>query len=313
MHHFKSRKGFTLVELLVVIAIIGILIGMLLPAVQQVREAARRVQCANQMRQLALGCHNYESSRMNFPAGLLSNPELTSAEKTDPAYGWAVLVLPELEQGSLYQSLSSLSDKFITPTFDGDDSAGNLLRSSILNVFICPSCPMEDINTVRRANQGYAKANYVGIWGDTSSGVRQNYSNDQIDDKEKTTGIFYLNSKTSIGEISDGTTNTFLLGERDGEQILGSSRVRGAALWIGDNAEFINTTCGPTATDGSRILNSVIGNSPGQFVALSSQHPGGANFAIADGSVSFVGDEIDPFVYRAGGTRAGGEVANISF
>ena len=308
MYHFKSRKAFTLVELLVVIAIIGILIGMLLPAVQQVREAARRTQCANQMRQLALGCFNYESSRMHFPAGMLSRQPYDN-EFTAPGFGWGAIILPQLEQDSVFQGLSQISSNFTNPTFSSGDID---FSDTVLSVFLCPSDTMGDLNTVRRGGT-FAKSNYVGIWGDTSSGVNQNYSDDRIASKFKTSGIFYVNSKTSIGEISDGTTNTFLLGERDGNPITGTIRTRGAALWIGDNVEFLNSTCGPTTSNGARTLNAVSNARNPSFVSLGSLHTGGANFARADGSVAFIEDTIEPRIYEAGGTRSGGEVASLVF
>ena len=206
------------------IAIIGILIGMLLPAVQQVREAARRVQCANQMRQLALACHNYESANMHFPAGMQAiRPFDPAAEdRKKPGFGWGAIVLPQMEQSSLFQSLGQISNNFRTPTFsDGTINYGE----TVLSTFLCPSDSMGDINELRNTRT-LAKSNYVGIWGDTSSGLTQNYSDMQIDEGFKTTGIFYVNSRTSIGEISDGTTNTFMLGERDGAPIIGTIRTR---------------------------------------------------------------------------------------
>ena len=314
MRQVKSRKAFTLVELLVVIAIIGILIGMLLPAVQQVREAARRVQCANQMRQLALGCHNYESSHMHFPAGLQARTpfDATGRDFTTNAYGWGAIILPQVEQPAQYQLLSQVSNNFATPqfagTFNGEAYDHNQV---VLGLFLCPSCPMEEINV--RRNQG--KSNYVGVWGDGSLGLG-NFSGQEIADSntQTRTGVLFVNSKVGIGQISDGTTNTFLLGERDGGPILTNTRPRPASVWIGSSAEFINAVCGVANRGAQYNLNGLTtGQNAAYWGAMGSQHGGGANFALADGSVHFINEEISNDNYEAYGTKAGGEVANEAF
>ena len=325
MQQTKLRKAFTLVELLVVIAIIGILIGMLLPAVQQVREAARRVECANKMRQLALGCHNYESAFMHFPAGMLSkqNYTLSDEDNSSAGYGWGAIILPQIEQNSQFQLLSNISDRYTNPAFTGVDSNGNNVSYNqvVLDVFVCPSDSSDLLDTQRNfgsPREDQARSNYAGVWGNRNlasflSG--NDYSNQNIVDREQTSGIFYVNSKTAMGEISDGTTNTFLLGERDGGPVPNSSlnRIRGAAAWIGNNARHLNATCGVTGTGGRYVLNPVgQNNNDSRFSAFASQHAGGANFAFGDGSVHFIEETINPTIYQAGGTRAGGETANLN-
>ena len=144
----QDPKGFTLVELLVVIAIIGILIGMLLPAVQQVRETARRTQCANSMRQLALAMHNYESANSHFPPGIQTiDPSLSCP--TDmmewQSFNWSAIILPFLEQNSQFDILSRLSENFrrprwsgILPDVNGGESTDHARTELVL--FVCPSC-----------------------------------------------------------------------------------------------------------------------------------------------------------------------------
>ena len=316
----RTKRGFTLVELLVVIAIIGILIGMLLPAVQQVREAARRTQCANNMRQLALGCLNYESARMHFPAGVTSKtPYDASADDRTLGFGWGVIILPQMEQANQYDLLGEISDSFKTPSYtDGTVSYNEV----VLPGFICPSCPMEELNTQRAFNgDRLGKSNYVGVWGDQRivklnaagepNGTANDYDAITVAKGGKTDGIFYVNSKTTFGEINDGASNTFLLGERDGAPIQGTTKTRGAALWMGEIARHLNATCGIVNSSGRYVLNQISNNNDGKFAALGSQHSGGANFGLADGSVNFISDVINTDVYMAGGTRSGGEVANV--
>ena len=222
------------------------------------------------------------------------------------AYGWGALLLPQMEQNNVYEQLREVSDNLKTPTFAG---AGFDHNEIVLGTYICPSCPMDDINV--RRNQG--KSNYVGVWGNGSV-IIGNYSDADIDDKLKTTGIFYVNSKTTIGQVIDGTTNTFMIGERDGGMLPGLSadRPRPASVWIGSSAEFINAVAG-VANDGSQfILNGLpTGQNNAYWGGMGSQHSGGGNFALADGSVQFVQDTISNFVYEAFGTRAGGEVASL--
>ena len=309
MHHLKSRKGFTLVELLVVIAIIGILIGMLLPAVQQVREAARRTQCANQMRQLALGCLNYESAHMHFPAGMTSQTPYDTSDANSFGFGWGVIILPQMEQSGQYQLLSDISDNLRTPSYSNGTVSYNEV---VLSTFICPSCPMDELNT-QRSNSGnqLAKSNYAGCWGDNSIFPGRDYTPEMIEQGFKTAGVFYVNSKTSMGEIGDGTTNTFLIGERDGAPILGTTKTRAAALWLGEIARHMNATMGVVNGESRFVLNQISNNNDGKFSAYGSAHAGGANFALGDGSVHFINDTINTVVYAAGGTRNGGEVANV--
>ena len=142
--------GFTLVELLVVIAIIGILIGMLLPAVQQVREAARRIECGNSMRQLALAMHNYESSNMHFPPGIHSrDPNLYTTNEVLNTHGfnWSAIILPFVEQNSQFDILGRLSMNFVEPKWWGtlpgvNGGAWKDHAKAELGLFVCPSCPM---------------------------------------------------------------------------------------------------------------------------------------------------------------------------
>ena len=234
-----KRSAFTLVELLVVIAIIGILIGMLLPAVQQVREAARRTACLNNIRQLGLACLNYENAHMEFPPGQNFNTNLGYSRSTNPVIplttnpeiglqiAWGMFILPFMEQNSLHDQLKSATDNWAQDWRENVDANGNLLVGNVIPAFICPAdvSPDGDNNQywthTDNVDNGvglHSKANYVAcmgaydfispntpstIIGLNTPGLRQS-----------DWGMFGLNSKTNFGNISDGSSNVIALGER---------------------------------------------------------------------------------------------------
>lgn len=329
----NQQLGFTLVELLVVIAIIGILIAMLLPAVQQVREAARRSTCSNKMRQLTLAMHNFESANMRFPAGVISKDiSLGGANSVlwSHGFGWAVVILPQMELESQQAPLRDLSNNFFQPRWWG----GTPFQVHALNIFdhfICPSCPMAPRNPKRGWDQ-HAKSNYVGILGPKGeeelghindlSQISNHQSGPVTTDEQRLAldypGILYVNSRVTMGEIFDGTSNTFILGERDGAELgansFGETFTRAASTWCGvDAVTWIDTNLGPTSADPRWTLNSSVVGWKEQYVALSSSHPGGANFARADGSVAFVPNNINGSVYEAMGDKADGIVTDMNF
>ena len=345
------NQGFTLVELLVVIAIIGILIGMLLPAVQQVREAARRSQCQNQLRQMALGMHNYESSNQHFPSGMLSRTQnpgggtATPQQKLDErGYGWATQILPQLEQQAVFDQCSEASNGLKTPTGVLGTGANAInIYQQILPIFICPSCPMEDLVPVRivmpapqalgkdAPDRAGAKSNYIGVYGNRGlneqSDVGRVTNLSQISSRSGAVGngqpqlnleypgILFLNSETTFGDIVDGSSNTFLLGERDGAPLgvdgAGEEQTRGAGYWCGSHkAQWINECLGSTSSEPDWTLNSASSGFFQQYIPFSSSHAGGANFARADGSVTFVTDEVAGDTYEFMGTKADGEFSD---
>lgn len=324
--NYSRKSGFTLVELLVVIAIIGILIGMLLPAVQQVREAARRITCANNMRQMTLAALNYESAHMAFPPGMKSRDlDYHSSDAALFSHGlnWSCIILPFVEQSATFDSINELSDQQRTPRWWGGSPWTDHAKV-VFSLFHCPSDVMGEFNTVR-ANS-HAKSNYVGVLGhrlDRDLNQITDYSQFAVNQSGPISthdqrvqlrfpGILYFNSKVSFGQISDGTSNTFIVGERDGAPMGvdggGTNRIRGAATWCGANrAGWLNQCLGPTSSDPRFTINSsVIGNTE-RWYAFTSQHPAGANFGRADGSVEFVSETINGAVYEAMGTKAGGE------
>lgn len=271
----RRRCGFTLVELLVVIAIIGILIGMLLPAVQQVREAARRISCTNNLKQIGLALHNYHSSNSEFPPGFT----LANRTSGNGTFGWACFTLPFIEQGNLFNSINP-RDQTQLPSSDLD------LGGAVIPGFICPSSSLPE-----RSGQGFAKCNYVGNQGAENSRAH--------DDG----GIFDDNANYRIADISDGTSNTIMVGEADGSPVETSARADNSfPVWIGApsfegqwHVAFARRSI-LRRGDALRGFNQPHANGvSGDFEAalFSSRHAGGAVFGLCDGSVHFISDTID--------------------
>lgn len=324
-----NKKGFTLVELLVVIAIIGILIGMLLPAVQQVREAARRTQCLNNMRQLGIAAHNYESSRMVFPPGC--NWQTTSSDprrNNNPPIkgdgervGWAAFLLPFLEQNNLEQALNESTNGYTTQwymaTLANGSGGAQLCASQVIPFFICPSDAGGDTNPVLSLASGtedFAKSNYVAIAG--AGGTTPAFMGGaatELDMKSFNTsifsafwGMFGLNSKTTFGNISDGTTNVIMFGERATRDEIGSGRATNirdnvGAVWAGilnANADYRGNNIskdwavfGHMASENAQNWG-INGEDSPRNVA-SSFHAGGANLVRGDASTSFFSDDLN--------------------
>ena len=310
------KAGFTLVELLVVIAIIGILIGMLLPAVQQVREAARRIACGNNARQLALATLNYESANQKFPPAINSEFDRGRLDElpvigrpSDPEdgsqQGWGFFILPFIEQNAIF-------DIYEAATGDGNldwwletDAAGKLVASYVSPSFICPSdaSPDGDFNsalTHQNAPDGqlYAKSNFVPAVG----ALRHQDSDDA--EFANAWGIIATNTRTTFGAILDGSSNTILIGERasrteEESGALPSERVDAfGAIWAGrirnsrrnEQGHFSNDTCvGRLTTDDDSRSWGVNGTRTSDGL-ISSFHSGGGHATFADGSTHFLSD-----------------------
>jgi len=315
----SSRPAFTLIELLVVIAIIAVLIALLLPAVQKIREAAARAKCSNNLKQWALAAHNYHSSNNRFPPGI----NKTSPE-TDRRYNWVVALLPFMEQENVYNRYT-INVKTPPNGWNNNyfDAAGNFGGpdapiARTFDALVCPSdsgMPADGKDTTQSPPQQWALISYKGCAGTVS------YPNGS----QTRDGLLYVNHVGHrIEEISDGTSNTLLLGERlcadpIYDQYTGDKlHYWGWAYYASNAGDVMNGTGVP--------MNFVLPQNfatlpPAQQVALvvqrrsnfGSGHTGGANFALADGSVRFIGNGIPPATFAALGTRAGGEVVNGTF
>jgi prepilin-type N-terminal cleavage/methylation domain-containing protein/prepilin-type processing-associated H-X9-DG protein len=272
----NPRRGFTLIELLVVIAIIAILIGLLLPAVQKVREAAARMQCSNNLKQLGLAMHNYHGVREAFPPGYTS-AVASDGSDLGPGWGWASYLLPDMEQDNLFKQIT------FTQPVGAAINAGP--RVAQIPIFRCPSDNAPPTFLTVTAVVEVASSNYPGVFG----------NNEIEDDPGAGNGVFYRNSRVRFGDITDGTSNTFAVGERS------------------SNLSYATWTGAVTGADESQAL--VLGScdhTPNHPAAHAedfwSRHSGGVNFLLCDGSVRFVSNSISLAAYTAMASRAGGEV-----
>lgn len=295
-----NRRGFTLIELLVVIAIIAILIALLLPAVQQAREAARRSQCKNNLKQIGLALHNYHDTHRVFPSGWIAvDAGAHSAHEGVSGVGWGGMILPYLDQAPLYNLFNANAAI--------NAASNDAWRETPLAVFRCPSDPQPEfwnIGEEGNATNILAKlpsANYVGVFGteeldgcENTAGTAPVLANGQC----KGDGMLYHNSKVAIRDITDGTSNTIFVGERKTDATQGWH-----STWPG------------MVPEGEEAFQRVLGsadhtpNHPSaHFDDFSSFHEGGAHFVMADGSVRFVGENISNQIYNHIATITGGEV-----
>ncbi len=316
----KLRKAFTLVELLVVIAIIGILIGMLLPAVQSVREAARQTQCKNNLRQGTLAIHNFESARMEFPTGYAFEPGSNGANQR--GFAWGVEILEHVEQANLAVTI----DQRVTPFAAVNQAA----RETQLPFFLCPSDPYSpDIFVVRDESNSeqYAASSYVANWG-PATGFNESPSDDSDDinldaTPDKSSGPFFRNSEVTFGQVTDGTSNTIALGERTNGPILDDN---GNPIGLPPHEAFetawfaaVRDIGEPTDDHGHMVLfdaefgpNRSRNANTGADRGISSAHSGLAIFSLLDGSTHVISDNISLTVYRNLCSISGGEV-NVDF
>lgn len=308
-HHLqrKPRDGFTLIELLVVIAIIAVLIALLLPAVQQAREAARRAQCQNHLKQLGLAMHNYHSTFSCFPPGVVwtdTNQDGTADPKAQCGghWAWGTFLLPFMEGGNLYKKFrpGNRTPRQVHQAIKA--ATGRFIFQTALPAFRCPSDPggvsaplcdnsreLDGIDS-SESIQRQALSNYVG---NNDANDIHNYPSTW---RLANTGVFLYNGVVSIRDIIDGTSNTIAIGERDSyHKVLPGSDVNHDAAVIYAVADAYDADSRDAAQGvlaaGSAPINDRV--TPGQGCeGFSSRHAGGAQFLMSDGSVRFISQNI---------------------
>jgi prepilin-type N-terminal cleavage/methylation domain-containing protein/prepilin-type processing-associated H-X9-DG protein len=329
----SRRPGFTLIELLVVIAIIAILIGLLLPAVQKVREAAARTQCLNNLKQMALACHSYHDVIKTFPPGTdLFSSDKGGGNNPHQLWSWQAFILPYVEQGAVFQAADAYAKnqppKYYNPWFPPQNPA----VGTSIPIYICPS-DSRNLLATQVTEEGdtflIGFTSYLGVAGITG-------------DQQNREGIFfhhtvavlggYKSPPVRISAIKDGTSNTLMIGERPpstdlvfgwwfagagysqsnpgnaGDNVLGVRETNYRQKLIDKDGHPVNPPCNPNK----------IYYQPGNVnddcdqVHFWSLHSGGANWAMADASVRFIGYSADPLL-PALATRAGGEVISNDF
>ena len=324
------RRGFTLIELLVVIAIIAILIALLLPAVQQAREAARRSQCKNNLKQVGLAFHNYHDAHTCFPFAWMSGNDLNVS-------GWPIQLLPYMDQAPLYNQWDSSVPAFneAVAIFPPASVQGNLdVIRTVLPVFMCPSTSKSEVHdySLPAGSAGSGVPPFDLTWtaarGDyiATTGVRGTFANIAYNGSAggsrggalNAVGALGGDSVTRMRDLTDGSSNTFLVGERVG----GSNIYRRRSIDTG-----LSSTYGPSNGGGWGDFligehwpeGSLYDGTPGggpcavgcsnlRSTGFLSFHEGGAHFLMADGAVRFIGTSIDAGIFAGLITRGKGEV-----
>jgi prepilin-type N-terminal cleavage/methylation domain-containing protein/prepilin-type processing-associated H-X9-DG protein len=286
-----TKRGFTLVELLVVIAIIGVLVAILLPAVQAAREASRRTQCRNNLHQIGIALHNYHDTYLMFPPGWIGVTSYQPDVNGVGGLAWSSLILPQLEQvAASIQSKGGGKLPALDFKLPITDPADAIVQPLILPIYRCPSdtgpgtvsVALNPPQTNPNLPMTFATSNYIGSFGSTDY---HTCSSNAVGVDCPGNGVFFLNSRTTIGDVRDGTTYTMMAGERRGN-ITATPQILG--MWLG------------APPGGVESIGRVLGasdqppNDPTEhFQAYSSMHSKGINILLCDGSVQFVSDNVD--------------------
>jgi len=303
----RTRNGFTIIELLVAITVIAVLIALLLPAVQQARQASRRMQCGNQLRQLGLALHNYHDTFQTLPISIGPWPDGPTPAAQRSGKGWIVSVLPQLDQQPLFSSFQQCFDgNFFSGSGFAQPTCQTLMKTN-LPVLHCPSDPSAagtSLNQSEWVGIPVAVTSYKGVIGDTQIGGTASIFDGTMPDCHMVggcNGLFWrvdYQTPVHLRDITDGLTSTLMVGED-----ISSQNWRSAAFW--SNSDYASCAA-PLNT----FFNPPIPFEWQNVISFRSMHAQGANFLIADGSVRFVSENVDHTLYRALSTRAGGEISS---
>jgi prepilin-type N-terminal cleavage/methylation domain-containing protein/prepilin-type processing-associated H-X9-DG protein len=318
----NARRGFTLVELLVVIAIIGVLIALLLPAVQQAREAARRTECENHEKQIGLAMHGFHDSHHSLPSGFVSQPGgamgPANAQTGDAGPGWSCFfeILPFLEETSTQKAFD-----MSLPAWHTQNSAA---ATANVAVYRCPA--VSDDSPTYNVTDGsgaklaaFSRSHYVAcagqhdIWVDPDGSLAAKFAD----------GVLFRNSRARFKDITDGLSHTMMVAEQTpahsdstwvavvpGAMTCPTPRYTLAGCDMA--APQVNFHSGPGLSETPPAIKPPNDNFPGYVDETHSEHPGGCNVLLCDGSVQWVSDLVNPIVWAAMATRAGGESAEVS-
>lgn len=291
----RARRGFTLIELLVVIAIIAVLIALLLPAVQQAREAARRSQCINNLKQLGLALHTYHDSMNVFPPGWIGVQGGNSHMEGPSGFAWGSHILPYIDQAPLYNRLNF--------NVSCNDASNAIARQTVLASFRCPTDPSTNVWSLGQEGNPSTilatlpSANYVASFG--TLGFEDICASPPFPGAQcVSNGMFFHNSSTRMRDAVDGTSNTVFLGEHRS-----NSALRWNSTWVGVIPQ------GEEAIARVLAVSDHTPNHPALHIDdFSSWHTGGVHLLFGDGRVRFITQNIDTNVFKAIATRSGGEV-----
>jgi len=317
---WRAQQGFTLIELLVVIAIIAVLVALLLPAVQQAREAARRSQCKNHLKQLGLALHNYHDTFKTFPPGEINGqntiacPTGSRSAANPQRAPWTVLTLPYLDESPRYQAFK-MEEPFFSFIASTDSGINLIEQQRPLGKLQCPSDPVNKPSVPNTNYRGVQGGGPVSAAACNVEGVRVWFTN----------GIFHVNSSTRMGDVTDGTSSTFLVGET--RWFIASQTYTTPQTWASGphistgiyhsvstvtaavdqiNDPFYEFDPGISAPDAGKAFATTTRS-------FGSHHTGGAQFALADGSVHFLNENMNLSVLHNLGARNDGKIISGAF